>query len=170
MQGRVDEALALFADALERKRELYGGVDARVGHTLHDRALVLERAGRADEARADAEAARAIFDAPDTPARDEYQGAVRLLLGRLCLARGELDAALVEFEQSVEARGRFLGDTDPLLAESRAWFAVALARTRGLAAAAGEWALARAGFAAAHGFDPAAIERVDAAARAAGLE
>lgn len=61
--GRIDEAVALYEQAIAIKQRVLGANDPEVASTLHNLALLLKAAGRAEEAELIWAEARAVLNA-----------------------------------------------------------------------------------------------------------
>jgi Flp pilus assembly protein TadD len=61
--GRVDEAAALYRQAIAMKQRVLGPNDPEVATTLHNLALLFKAAGRAEEAESLWAEARAVLNA-----------------------------------------------------------------------------------------------------------
>jgi tetratricopeptide (TPR) repeat protein len=165
--GRVDDALASFETVLAGKRAAYGAEHVQVGHSLHDRALVLLRAQRIDDAGRDALAALALLERADPDVRDEYLGAVHGLLGEIELARGGCTEARREFESARAARSRWLPSTHHGVVELDVLLAACALRCGDRQRGRADGAAGLARLAAVSGLDPRVGERLRAALAAA---
>jgi tetratricopeptide (TPR) repeat protein len=61
--GEIDEAVALYQEAIAIKQRVLGPSDPEVATTLHNLALLLKSAGRTDEAESIWAEARAVLNA-----------------------------------------------------------------------------------------------------------
>jgi len=62
-EGEVDEAVALYQEAIAIKQRVLGPNDPEVASTLHNLALLLKAAGRVEEAESIWAEARAVLNA-----------------------------------------------------------------------------------------------------------
>jgi tetratricopeptide (TPR) repeat protein len=93
LQGRAEDARQRYADALRLVEDRHGGNDPRVGQVLVNLADLDARTGRLDEAMAEIERARAVFDAA-VPAGHPAHAIVYATESLVHRQRGELARAI----------------------------------------------------------------------------